>query len=204
MNWIPSVAAIGLSLGLTAPAFAQFAVPPDGEEPVIADDTIDDFSGFRQPRLPPPKSTARLHIGPALKVDENQADGGLGAALDVGRAGAGLRLSGLWAGTGTRGHHSQYGAELWLDFIDEGPFHPIVGAGAGVARLQVPDGAGNDQTTTVGVATLRLGLQYALPIRGTDARASIEAIGNLPAIHETDGPEVAPWATVLAAVGVGF
>lgn len=209
MKALAGFALAAAATALPATALAQFAEPP-GDEPILVEDdrpviADDRHSSFPERfELPPPRSTVRLLVGPALQVAEEDANGGLFAAMDVGRAGAGLRLSGLWVGTGSEGGLSQYGAELWLDFAHDKRLHPIVGAGGALALVDVVDDAGNPETVTVGVGTLRAGLQYQLPVRGTDARASLDVIGALPAIRDRDDPKVDPWVTIVAGVGVGF
>ena len=70
--------------------------------------------------------------------------------------------------------------------------------------MELADGEGGTDSHTIGVGLLRGTLQYALPIRDTDARASLEAIGAVPAIRGSDAPDRDPYLLVLATVGVGF
>ena len=121
----------------------------------------------------------------------------------MGEKAAGLRVSGAWVRVGGEGGVSQYGGELWLDFNHYGPLHPIVGAGAAAAMMQLSDGAGGTDSHTVGVGTLRATLQYALPIRDTDARASIDLIGAVLAIRGESAPNARAYLLALATVGVG-
>jgi len=83
-----------------------------------------------------------------------------------------------------------------------GPFG--LHAGAAAALVQLADPAGGTESYTIGVGTLRGTLQYALPIRDTDARASIDVIGAVPAIRGSDAPNTKAYLLVLATVGVGF
>jgi len=124
--------------------------------------------------------------------------------VDIGEKAAGLRVSGAWVRVGGDRGLSQYGGELWLDFNHLGPLHPILGAGAAAARMQLSDGAGGTESHTLGVGTLRGTLAYALPIRDTDARASIDIIGAVPAIRGSDTPSTKAYVLALATVGVGF
>jgi len=210
------LAGLALAAVLLAPnlAVAQpFSEPPDGQ-PTVAHGGYDrPYDGYERPYdrpYPPPddfyapRSTVRIHTGPVLRISEESPDGGLFAAVDIGEKAAGLRISGAWVRVGAERGLSQYGGELWLDFNHRGPLHPILGAGAAAARLEVADPAGGTSSYTVGVGTLRGTLQYALPIRDTDARASIEVIGAVPAIRGNDSPDTSPYLLALATVGVGF
>lgn len=185
-------------------ASAQYAEPP--QAPVVA-------NGYDEAPPPPPElhavsypsSSVRASIGPVLRISEPGVDGGLAAALDIGRHAAGLRLNGSWVRSGVDGGLAQYGAELWLDFGHDRQLHPILAAGAGLARVQRADEeAGGSTTETLGVASLRGSLQYALPIAGTDARASLDVTGSLPAIGGEASPSLDPWLTLGASIVVGF
>ncbi|MBX3181827.1 MAG: hypothetical protein KIT72_11805 [Polyangiaceae bacterium] len=188
-------------------ASAQYAEPPYPEPREQAVAYRHDHDPPPPDSFPPyyPSSTVRVSIGPVLRVAEPGVNGGLGAALDIGRHAAGLRLNGSWIQSGGDGGLAQYGAELWLDFGHDRELHPILAAGAGLVRLQRPDEDGEGSVTdTLGVASLRGSLQYVLPISGTDARASLDVTGSLPAIGGEDGPALDPWLTLGASVVVGF
>jgi hypothetical protein len=195
-------------------ALAQpFAEPPDNG-PVVAGPGPEPIEpGYDRPyeRHYPrdddfyaPRSTVRIYTGPVLRLSQNPPDGGLFAAIDVGEKAAGLRVSGAWVRVGAERGLSQYGGELWIDFNYTGPLHPILGAGASAARIELATPTGETESHTIGVGTLRGTLQYALPIKDTDARASIDAIGAVPAIRGQNTPEVKPYVLLLATVGVGF
>jgi hypothetical protein len=131
--------------------------------------------------------------------------GGLVAALDIGRAGAGFRASASWAGAGSDRGTSQFSGELWVDFGVGEALHPIVSAGAAIARTDVAEPAsGRIRPHNVGAGVLRAALAYVLPVERADARATIECTAAVPAIQD-GGPQVTqPWALVAATVGVGF
>ena len=192
----------------TSPAGAQFAQPPD--EPLIAREdprrgTADRFVAEPDSPFYAPRSTLRLHVGPALRVSEEDPDGGLFAALDIGERAAGLRLSGSWVRVGSESGMQHYTGELWIDFGEGERLHPILGAGAGVARVDVTDAQTGDSTAhTLGTGVLRGTLEYGLPVRSTDARAGISVIGTVPAIRSSDDVSTSPWVLFVATVGVGF
>ncbi len=174
-----------------AQAQGRYARPPDDswDYPVVAE---------------PPESTLRLSVGPALRTGADHTHGGLLTMLDIGSKAAGGRLSGTWSHVGSDGGLSQYTAELWVDFGAHRRLHPIVGAGAGLARLEENDAAGALRTSTLGLGVLRGTLEYVLPVSGVDARVGIDVQGALPAIRSSDAPEVAGWVVAAARVGVGF
>jgi hypothetical protein len=209
MRLIPlRLLAFSLALAPTAALAQPFAEPPDGNEALVP--TGRPYDSYDRPYTPPepysygPRSTVRIHTGPVLRISNESPDGGLFAAVDIGEKAAGIRFSGAWVRVGAARGVSQYAGELWLDFNHNGPLHPILGAGAGAARMELLDRDGGTDSHTIGVGLLRGTLQYALPIRDTDARASIDVIGAVPAIRGSDAPETDPYLLVLATVGVGF
>jgi hypothetical protein len=198
----------------SAAAHAQFAEPPDSDEPALAVDAEDDRDRDRDRGRDPynyeddivigPRSSLRVFTGPALRISDDAAEGGLFVALDVGARAAGARLSGTWIHAGSAGGASQYAGEIWVDFRDEDRIHPILAAGAGVARLdRVDQATGDVAAATIGIGLLRGSLQYRLPVRGVDARAALDVIGSLPAFGEA-AEDASPWLTLSASVGVGF
>jgi hypothetical protein len=201
-------AVLGGAALLLVPSLAQaepgFADPPGYREP--PNDEI--------PRSDPPPpfaaldsagSTFRLCTGPVLRATSERADGGFGAALDIGAKAAGARFAGSWVGVGSNHGLSQYDAQLWLDFGHDQRLHPLLAAGVGLARLEstaaTPD---STQTTTLGVGTLRGSLEYVLPIHEADARAGLDIEGALPAIRSQNAPDIGGWLLVGARVGIGF
>lgn len=204
---------IALALLLTTEAALAdpFASPPDA--PLARRDGDPRFSPrrFDEPRPfpedpepePMPRSTVRIHTGPLLQVSDATA-GGLYAALDVGARAAGVRFSGGWARRGEADDLAQYTAELWMDFGYRDRLHPLVGAGAGLVRTSTLDATGESRSSTLGVGVLRLGLEYVLPVDGTDARAGLSAIGAVPAVRGSDEGSRSPFVDVIATVGVGF
>ena len=169
----------------------RYAQPPDGY-----------WEGA--PLAETPDSTVRVNLGPSLRLGEGPVLGGLGAAIDIGAKAAGARLSGAWFRAGSDGGLSQYAGEIWIDLGAQRRVRPIVGAGAGVARLDALAAGGGIATATIGVALLRGTLEYVLPIAGVDGRVGVDVEGALPAIRSQSAPDVAGWITTTARVGVGF
>lgn len=193
-----------VSVGLPAVAYAEpgFAEPPHG-------DVWRADHGRAQPLEPEAElveelgahdSTVRIGLGPVLRLSEPATDAGLGAAVDVGTGAVGVRFAGSWVRVGSDVGLAEYRAELWVDFNDGGRLHPILGAGAGLARL-APDAT---ETESYGVGVLRGTLEYLLPVARADARAALDLSGHVPAMHGRNAPAADPWLLVGARVGVGF
>jgi len=190
-----------LACCLASPAAAQpFATPPDASQPpdVLEEEPPAVESGTE------PLSTVRVSVGPGLRVSQQGADGGLAAAVDLGSGPAGARFSGTWVNVGSDRGLAEYRAELVIDFGAEKRLRPILGAGAGVARLDRAEEDGSVETATYGVGVLRGTLEYVLPVNGADARAGIDAIGSVPAIHEKGQSDPGAWLLLVARVGIGF
>jgi hypothetical protein len=143
-------------------------------------------------------------VGPALRVSEIAPQGGFAAALDIGARAAGARLSGSWLDVGGEHGLSQYDLQLWIDFGYGRLLHPVLAAGAGIARADAVDADGNVTTSTLGVGVLRGTLEYVLPVSEADARAGIDVTGSVPAIRSRDAVDTNGWLLVIARVGVGF
>jgi hypothetical protein len=186
---------------LTSPALAQpFATPPEPSEPPAALDRETPAAESEPESL----STVRVSVGPALRVSKEAAEGGLAAAVDLGSGPAGARISGTWVNVGSDRGLAEYRAELVIDFGSEKRLRPILGAGAGVARIDHAEQDGSVETATYGVGVLRGTLEYVLPVNGADARAGIDAIGSVPAIHQKGESDPGAWLSLVARVGVGF
>ncbi len=152
----------------------------------------------------PSDTPFRLGVGPALRFTGEGTAGGLGASLDLGARAEGGRFSATWVRVGSDGGLSQYTAELWVDFGAQRRLRPIIGAGAGVARIDEAAGAGALSTSTIGLGVLRGTLEYVLPVAGADARVGVDVLGALPAIRDSSTPDVRGWLITTARVGVGF
>ncbi len=206
------ISALMLTLCLPGVAMAQpFAEPAEGSGTIATDEhghTHDHgyYEHYEHSEDPPLSTSAvRVHTGPTLRVSEASPAGGLFAAIDIGEKAAGVRLSGSWVRVGSDQGLSQYAGELWIDFGYDKRIHPILGAGAGAARLDSEDPqTGNVSSETVGIGILRGAVEYVLPVRGTDARAGLEVLGAVPAIGSETAGNPKPWMLVTATVGIGF
>jgi hypothetical protein len=189
---------------VSRPAHAEpgFAEPPGGQVLVAPD--APPPREEPEPEQPVESSIVRVSVGPGLRVSEAATDGGLTAALDAGSGPVGARLSGTWVRVGSENGLSQYQADLWVDFGAGRRLHPIVGAGAAVARLNHASADGSFDASTYGVGVLRGTLEYVLPVAQADARAGVDLVGSVPVIHGEGAPEPGPWLLLVARVGVGF
>jgi hypothetical protein len=149
-------------------------------------------------------SSLRLSVGPVLRVGKQLTDGGLTAAVDIGSGAAGARISGSWVRVGSDVGLAEYRGELFIDFGAERRLHPIIGAGAGVARLGTRGSDGSAKTSTYGVGVLRGTVEYVLPVERADARVGLDASASVPAIQGKAANDASPWLLFSARVGVGF
>ena len=189
-------------------ARAEFAEPPPGSAvaypvgpPVDQEQTalvVDESDAATA------ESLIRLHAGPALRIHREGARLGAWAAADIGASATGLRVTGAWIDVGAQSGLAQYTAELWIDLGQRRRLRPVVGVGAGLGRVPTSTSDGEERTATVGLGILRAGLQLLLPVRDTDARASLEAVGSLPVARPRELEPATPWGMVIASVGVGF
>lgn len=199
---IPILTLAALCLLWSAAAGAQPFAEPIEPHPTPRDGGYEPYAAPPEPEFLP-RSAVCIHTGPSLRVDERSPQGGLFAAIDVGEKAAGVRASGTWVRVGSDGGLAQYAAELWIDFGHDRRLHPILGAGAGVARLERASASGLE-SRSVGVGVLRGALEYVLPVSGTDARAGLEVLGAVPAIAAENAGDPKPWLLISATVGVGF
>jgi hypothetical protein len=202
-----ALASLTLVLAFTPRALAQdFADPPGAplavveprahdHEPPLEEELASDFV---------PSSSLRVSVGPVLRVAKGLTDGGLAAAVDVGSGAAGARLSGSWVRVGSDVGLAEYRGELFIDFGADRRLHPIIGAGAGVARLGTRATDGTTKTSTYGVGVLRGTVEYVLPVERADARVGLDASASVPAIQGKGAVDASPWLLFSARVGVGF
>jgi len=181
------------------PVVARPYYPPDPYPPPPDDDysTV----AWRRSEL----SVFRFHVGGAGRVETEEVTPGFLTAIDIGRGPAGFRASGMWLRVGSDGGVAQYTGELTLDLGGTHSWRPVVGAGAGLARLytDAADGSGTEGAS-LGVGVMRVGIEYLIPVERTDTRAGLNVMGVLPAIRSEDAPDPKPWLVFAATVGVGF
>ncbi len=208
--WLALAGLIGLMASARSAWAQPYAQPPDEPRPrayrayddyhVSTYDCYDD--GWRRREL----GVVRLHVGAAGRATNDAFTPGLMTAIDLGRGPAGFRAAAMWMQVGSDNGLAQYTGELTLDLGGTGNWRPVVGAGAGLARLIRADALGNrvGGGSSLGVGTLRAALEYRLPIEGTDSRAALAVIGVLPAVRGDGAPDTKGWAVITASVGIGF
>jgi hypothetical protein len=181
-----------------------FAQPPGTPLEPEERPTYDPTQPPEPPASFPEPSAVRVSVGPVLRVAKVATDGGLTAAVDIGSGPAGVRLAGAWVHVGGDAGLAAYQGELFIDFGAERRLHPIVGAGAGVARLAMRETDGTTRLGTYGIGVLRGTLEYVLPVEGADARVGVDASAGVPAVQSKSAPSADPWLLFAARVGVGF
>jgi hypothetical protein len=196
--------------GAVADTDVRFAEPPPryaqhAQPPVIASERSEPGPEALEEELY--RAPVRFHVGPVGATTGRGLGLGLGLAADMGRGSVGFRLAAAWvrgepsgADTSTIADGlSQYSGELTLDLRKRGPWHPLLGVGFGVARVNRGDGGGY-----LGVGTARLGLEYALGLDDADVRFGGGITGVLPGPADQEVRDVKGWALVGATVGIGF
>jgi hypothetical protein len=220
---VPCAAAFALSLQLCPEARADQAIvvvgtppsppPPPPERfanpPYIASSPVVTPQPYEDPERYTElyRSPMRLHIGPAGVTTGQSLGMGLGLAADFGRGSVGFRLSAAWLrGEGGDASRtpigdglSQYTGEVTLDFNKRGPWHPVLGVGAGVARVSRADSGG-----TIGIGTAGLRLEYALAFDDADVRIGIGGWGVMAGPSDREVKDVRSYALLGATLGIGF
>ncbi len=183
----------------------RFSTPPYvATSPVVAQPPYDDYDNHRVELY---RSPMRLHLGPAGVTTGQSLGMGLGLAADFGRGSVGFRLSAAWlrgeagdpAKTSIYDGLSQYTGEVTLDFNKRGPWHPILGVGAGVARVNRGDTGG-----TIGIGTAGLRLEYALAFDDADVRVGLFGTAVMAGPSDREVRDVRSYALFGATIGVGF
>jgi hypothetical protein len=178
------------------PEDAHYVAPPPD-----ADCDLDDMTSWRRREL----SAFRFHVGGAGRADSEQVTPGLVTTADLGRGPAGFRASAMWLRVGSDDGLAQYSGELTLDLGGRNDWRPVLGAGAGLARVykRTQDGGGVE-TSSIGVGLVRVGVEYRVPVESTDTRAGLAVIGVLPAMRTDDASDRSAWLVFVATIGVGF
>jgi hypothetical protein len=170
------------------------APPPDVVPPVTSD-------LYRSP--------FRLNLGPIGATTGVGVGPGLGAAADFGRGALGFRLTAAWARGEPGGAVvpspianglAQYTGEITLDLHKDGPWHPELGMGFGVAKVSRGDASGS-----VGIGTGAIRIEYALDFGDdADVRIGVGVTGVMAGPSDRDVSDVRSYALFGGAVGVGF
>jgi len=195
-------------LAISAPARAQsasFAEPPEGPRRVVVASDDPEPPPRRDADADPPTGAVRVVAGGVARMAEGTTRAGVYAALDLGRRTAGARLYGAWVRVGYDDPLAQGGAELTLTLPITHVLVASTGVGGGVARVgRVSGGARVPGGATLGVGTLRGGLDLRLPITDVDARVGVAAIGTMPVMRGEGAPAADPWLLGAATITVGW
>lgn len=195
------------TVGVAVPE--RFSDPPpnppgwQGPQPIRVDD------GFiaREPELR--RSPFRVTLGPTGITTGKGFGYGVGLGADIGTGSVGGRLSAAWLrGEGKRDNGAStptgdavgiYTGEITLDLHKRGPWHPIIGMGAGVIHVSRTD----NQSGFAGVGTGRLAFEYALGLEDADVRLGANVTGGLigPVDDEIKGLHAYVQTGVHLAIG---
>jgi hypothetical protein len=167
-----------------------------------------------EPDVPPPlvdelyRSPFRLSLGPLGATTGAGVDPGLGAAADFGHGALGFRLTAAWARGEPGGALApspianglaQYSGEITLDLHKEGPWHPELGMGFGLAKVSRGETSGS-----IGVATGAIRVEYALGIDDADVRIGAGVTGVMAGPSDREVSDVRSYALFGGGVAVGF
>lgn len=201
---LPTLAALLTVAPVARAQSASFAEPPDGpRRALVATDRAEPSP--RDPDAEPPTEAVRVVAGSAARVANGTTRAGVYAALDLGKRTAGARIYGAWVRVGYDDPLAQLGAELTLTLPVTRVVVASTGVGGGVARVgRVEAGARVPGGATLGIGTLRAGLDLRLPITDVDARLGAAAVGTMPVMRGDGAPAADPWLLGLATITVGW
>jgi hypothetical protein len=154
------------------------------------------------------RSPFRLSLGPIGATTGAGVGPGLGAAADFGRGTLGFRLTAAWVRGEPGGAQSpspiadglaQYTGEITLDLHKDGPWHPELGMGFGVAKVSRGETSGS-----VGIGTGAIRLEYALDFDDADVRIGAGVTGVMAGPSDREVSDVRSYALFGGGVGVGF
>lgn len=168
-----------------AVAVPEFSEPPPSTPTAAPPQSFRVDDGFiaREPELR--RSAFRVALGPTGITTGKGFGYGVGLGADFGTGSVGGRLSAAWLrgegkqdnGTSTPTGSSVgiYTGEITLDLHKRGPFHPVIGMGAGVIHVSRTD----DRSGFAGIGTGRFALEYALGLEDADVRIGGNVTGGL-------------------------
>jgi hypothetical protein len=204
------VGLFGVALGLSSavaradPAIVGVPGPPDRGEGREDDRPLERAEDPRTVCAScgdrPEPSVVRVALGGAAGAMDRQGSRGLAGldlGLEVGRSVIGARFGATWlrAGDASAPGLAQYGAEVTVDMVPRGPFHPMAAVGLALAHTGGAD---------AGVGTARIGIAYALPLREADVRVALSVLGALPGPSDADAAGLRGYAMGVASLGIGF
>lgn len=189
----------------------RFAEPP-ADQPIARDERaptpIDDTFIAREPELR--RSPFRLTLGPAGITTGKGFGFGVGLGADFGTGSVGGRLAASWlrgegkndsgSSTATGDSVGHYSGEITLDLHKRGPFHPIIGMGAGFLHVSRPDA----RSGFAGVGTGRFAVEYALGLEDADVRVGASVTGGIVGPVDGEVKDLRAYALTGAHLAIGF
>jgi hypothetical protein len=156
------------------------------------------------------RSPFRLALGPAAITSGKSFGMGVGLAADFGTGSVGGRLSASWlrgegktdagASTPTGDAVGHYAGEITLDLHKRGPFHSLVGMGAGFMHVSRSDG----QSGFAGMGTGRSALEYALGLDDADVRLGTSVTGGVIGPVDREVRDLRAYALADVHLAIGF
>lgn len=200
------LAVAGLSLLTTREARADDAIVTVGG-PIPQDGD----SRWARPEEPPTepteryRSSVRFMAGPAGIATQHGLGYGVGAGIELGKNQIGVRFGGTWvhgdaAGGNGDGSIGLYQAEVLLDLLKDGPFHPVVGLGAGFLHASRAD----DKGGFAGIATARVGCDYVFAMRDVDVRVGPSVSGGILGPADDEVKDLRAFALMDVHLVIGF
>jgi hypothetical protein len=193
-------------------ATVAVAVPEntDPTPPVQTPTTFRVDDGFiaHEPELR--RSPFRVALGPTAITTGHGFGYGVGLSADIGTGSVGGRLSAAWlrgegktdsgGSTPTGDSVGIYTGEITLDLHKRGPWHPIVGMGAGVIHVSRTD----EKSGFAGVGTGRFALEYALGLEDADVRIGANVTGGLIGPVDDEIKGLHAYVQTGAHLAIGF
>ena len=202
-------ATVGVAVPDAGPRTSSWQNPPPDpqfSEPPQVSRAEDRFIA-RDPELR--RSPFRVALGPTGITTGKGFGYGVGLGADFGTGSVGGRLSAAWLrGEGTKDGSSTatgdfvgiYTGEITLDAHKRGPWHPIIGMGAGVIHVSRPD----DKSGFAGVGTARFAIEYALGLEDADVRVGANVTGGLIGPVDDDIKSLHAYVQTGLHMAIGF
>ncbi|MDF2694754.1 MAG: hypothetical protein K0S65_3137 [Labilithrix sp.] len=185
--------------------------PPPAPVAVVAAPSraiADDGFIAREPELR--RSPFRLTLGPTGITTGRGLGFGVGLGADFGTGSVGGRLAASWlrgegkkdggSSTPTGDSVGHYSGEITLDLHKRGPFHPVIGMGAGFLHVSRPDG----KSGFAGMGTGRFALEYALGLEDADVRVGASITGGIIGPVDSEVKDLRAYALSGVHLAIGF
>jgi hypothetical protein len=185
----------------------RFATPPRASADVPR--AVDDCPEPADTTPERYRAPFRASLGPIGATTGRGLGLGIGLAADFGTGTVGFRLAGAWTRSEVAGGGSpigdgigQYTGELTIDLHKRGPWHPILGVGAGLLHVTLPSGSAD-----AGIGTARLAIEYALlapPSDDADVRIGAGILLAIPGPADRELADLRGYGLLGASLAIGF